>query len=145
MSKKLKSLFSIAMLLLITGVTHGQSGTINKSKYRIVIQLTSGDTTVHRNTISQINHALAEAPYSKIELVCHNTGISILQLSKTIVAQDIQDLKNRGVVFAACANTIRLRKIDKADIVPQAIIVPAGIIEVVDKQSKGWAYIKAGN
>jgi hypothetical protein len=44
----------------------------------------------------------------------------------------------------ACENTLRERKIDKSEIVSEAGFVPAGIIEVVDKQTKGWAYIKAG-
>ncbi len=122
-----------------------QSTTVNNTKYKIVFQLTSGDTMVHRSTTLQIYNALAEAPNSEIELVCHNAGISILQKSKTVSNIEIMDLKAKGVVFAACANTIRLRKIDPADIVPEAITVPAGVIEIADKQLKGWAYLKAGN
>jgi uncharacterized protein len=143
---KIKYWMSMSLLIIWCLSAYSQApATVNKTKYKIVMQLASGDTSVHHTTVTQIYNALAEAPNSTIELVCHSAGISFLQISKTVTAKDIQDLKNKGVVFAACANTIRLRKIDKADIVSQAIIVPAGVIEIVDKQSKGWQYLKAGN
>ena len=116
----------------------------NLKKYKIVIQLTNGDTAVHRATVKQIFNALAAAPNSKIEVVCHNNGISFLQTAKTFQGDKIKELKGKGVVFVACENTLRERKIDKTEIVPEAGFVPAGIIEVVDKQTKGWAYLKAG-
>ncbi len=116
----------------------------NLKKYKIVIQLTNGDTAVHRATVKQIANALAAAPNSKIEVVCHNNGISFLQSAKTLQGDKIKELKAKGVVFVACENTLRERKIDKSEIVSEAGFVPAGIIEVVDKQTKGWAYLKAG-
>ncbi len=116
----------------------------NLKKYKIVIQLTNGDTAVHRATVKQIFNALAAAPNSKIEVVCHNNGISFLQTAKTFYADKIKELKAKGVTFAACENTLRERKIDKSEIVSEAFFVPAGIIEVVDKQTKGWSYLKAG-
>ncbi|MEO5581267.1 MAG: DsrE family protein [Saprospiraceae bacterium] len=143
---KTKFLITTSLMMLWTLAIYSQSPEpVNKTKYKIVMQLASADTLVHHNTVTQIYNALMEAPNSTIELVCHSAGISFLQISKSVTAKDIQDLKNKGVVFAACANTIRLRKIDKADIVSQAIIVPAGVIEIVDKESKGWQYLKAGN
>ena len=116
----------------------------NLKKYKIVIQLTNGDTAVHRATVKQIFNALAAAPNSKIEVVCHNNGISFLQTAKTFQGDKIKELKSKDVVFVACENTLRERKIDKTEIVPEAGFVPAGIIEVVDKQTKGWSYLKAG-
>ncbi|MEP7324241.1 MAG: DsrE family protein [Saprospiraceae bacterium] len=143
---KTKYLITASLMIFWTLITFSQSTTsVNKTKYKIVMQLASPDTVVHHNTVTQIYNAMAEAPNSTIELVCHSAGISFLQMSKTVAAKDIEDLKKKGVVFAACANTIRMRKIDKADIVSQAIIVPSGVIEIVDKQSKGWQYLKAGN
>lgn len=140
-------IFLISMGAILSCVfSFAQSpGTINKTKYKIVFQLTNGDTAIHRGTLKQIFNALTAAPNSQIELVCHNNGISILQSSKTILQEQIKTLKNKGVIFAACANTIRDRNIDPTDIVAQAILVQAGVIEIADKQSKGWSYIKAGN
>lgn len=140
---------TILFLLILSGFSNlmnGQAGSaISNKKYKIIFQLASGDTTVHRSTIKQLFNVLAASPKSTLEVVCHNAGISFLQISKTMMGDKIQELKNKGVVFAACENTLRDRKIDKKDIVPAAIVVPSALIELADKQNKGWAYIKTGN
>ena len=69
----------------------------NLKKYKIVIQLTNGDTAVHRATVKQIFNALAAAPNSKIEVVCHNNGISFLQTAKTFQGDKIKELKSKSL------------------------------------------------
>ena len=118
--------------------------TIDNTPYKIVIQLTSGDTLVHHSVIKQINNALSAAPKSQIEVVCHNQGIAFLVSAKTLQADKIRELKAKGVVFAACENTMRDRKIKREELVQEAITVPSGVIEIVKKQRKHWAYLKAG-
>ncbi len=136
---------TISLLVFLSMVfMHINAQTPNLKKYKLVIQLTNSDTAVHRTTVKQIFNALAAAPNTKIEVVCHNNGISFLQSAKTLQADKIKELKAKGVIFAACENTLKERKIDKSEIVSEAIFVPAGIIEIVDKQSKKWAYLKAG-
>jgi hypothetical protein len=138
--KKLVKTLIIALFCLGTAQVFAQS---NK-QYKIVFQLTSNDTLVHKALIKQISNALTAAPKSKIEVVCHNNGITMLQSNVTKQAEGIKKLATQGVVFAACENTMKERKIDKSTIVSEAIFVPAGIIEIADKQDKKWAYIKAG-
>ncbi len=116
----------------------------NMKKYKIVFQLTSNDTLVHKALVKQLNNALAEAPNTKLEVVCHNNGITFLQSATSKQSKAITALKAKGVDFAACENTMKERKIEKMDIVSEARFVPAGIIEIADKQHKKWAYIKAG-
>ena len=120
------------------------SKVVSTKAHKLIFQLTSNDTLVHKALLKQIVNALNAAPNSKIEVVCHNNGIEILTIAKTNMAQQIGDLKAKGVVFAACENTMRDRKLEKTDILPEAIFVPSGIIEIVLKQEKRWAYFKAG-
>ena len=144
----MNKLLVLAILMLFSTVKMAAQKTpsVSKSKsYKMVIQLTNGDTAVHRGLVRQINNALVAAPNIKIEVVAHSGGISFLQKEKTVLGDQIKDLRAKGVSFAACENTLRERKIDKSEIVKEAFFVPAGIIEVVDKQTKGWSYIKAGN
>ncbi len=142
--KKIALLIIIAFISIVNVSAQTTPSVPNLKKYKMVIQLTNGDTAVHRATVKQMFNALTAAPNTKIEIVCHNNGIAFLQSAKTIFGDKIKELQAKGVVFAACENTLRERKIDKTEIVSDAIFVPAGIIEVVDKQSKKWAYIKAG-
>jgi intracellular sulfur oxidation DsrE/DsrF family protein len=39
---------------------------------------------------------------------------------------------------------MRERKIKREELVSECRTVPSGVVEVVLKQHKGWAYIKAG-
>jgi uncharacterized protein len=117
---------------------------VSTKAHKLIFQLTSNDTLVHKALLKQIVNALNAAPNSKIEVVCHNNGIEMLTIAKTKVAKGIADLKTKGVVFAACENTMRDRKMEKTDIISEAIFVPSGIIEIVLKQEKRWSYFKAG-
>ncbi len=117
---------------------------VSTKAHKVVFQVTSNDTLVHKATIKQINNMLTAAPNAKIEVVCHNNGIEMVTTLKTQQAKNITDLKARGVVFAACENTLRDRKMEKTDIVSEAIFVPSGVLEVVMKQEKGYSYLKAG-
>lgn len=135
--------FLVNLLAISTAI--GQTtASIDNTPYKMVIQLTSGDTAVHRSLVKQIHNALTAAPKSQIEVVCHNQGISFLVTAKTLQAEKIRELKSKGVVFAACENTMRDRKIKREELLPEAITVPAGVIEIVKKQRKHWAYLKAG-
>ena len=118
--KKLIFLFVLG-LAFSTPSVFGQT-VVSTKAHKIVFHLTSSDTLVHKAMVKQINNALTAAPNAK----------------------GITELKAKGVVFAACENTLRERKIEKKDIVPEATFVPAGILEVAMKQEKGYSYIKAG-
>ncbi len=131
-------------LLAISSSAAQSTAEVDNTPYKIVIQLTSGDTAVHRSLVKQIHNALTAAPKTKIEVVCHNQGIAFLVTAKTLQAEKIHDLTAKGVVFVACENTMRDRKIKREELVPDATTVPAGIIEIVKKQRKHWAYLKAG-
>jgi uncharacterized protein len=117
---------------------------VSTKAHKIVFQLTSSDTLVHKALLKQVLNALNAAPNAKIEVVCHNNGIEMLTIAKTTQAKKMAELKAKGVVFAACENTLSDRKIDKKDVVSEAIFVPSGIIEIVIKQEDGWSYFKAG-
>ena len=54
----------------------------------------------------------------------------------------INELANRGVKFAICANTIRGKKIPKEAINLHAEVVPSGVAEVAELQYKGYVYVK---
>ena len=133
------------MALLVLNVS--AKGNKNKSKvsvHKIVFQLTSNDTMAHKSLMKQLNNITSVAPTTKIEVVCHGPGIYLLVNDKTTMLQKIQELKNKGVTFAACENTLKERNISKDKIIPEAFFVPSAIVEIVIKQEEGWSYIKSG-
>ncbi|OSP61784.1 hypothetical protein EFM1CSP_19390 [Enterococcus faecium] len=48
----------------------------------------------------------------------------------------------QGVVFHACANAMRANHISESSLPEQVIVVPAGVLDLVELQSQGYAYIK---
>ena len=137
-------LMSVLASFFVLGNVVAQTTEVDNTPYKIVIQLTSADTAVQRSMVKQINNALKSAPKSKIEVVCHNNGLFFLVTAKTYQSEEIRKLKAQGVVFAACENSMRSHKVQKSELLPEAITVPSGVIEIVKKQNKKWAYLKAG-
>jgi intracellular sulfur oxidation DsrE/DsrF family protein len=115
----------------------------NAQTHKVVVQLNTSDTLVWHGALKNIsNLQTALGPTTQIELVAHGSGIGILIDGKTTQKAKIAELAASGVLFKACENTIRERKIDRSTILTQAGTVPSGVAEVVLKQEAGWAYLK---
>ena len=131
-----KILLSTLILAIVSLSASAQS-------HKVVVQLNTSDTLVWQGALKNIsNLQTALGSSTQIELVAHGSGISILVDGKTTQKAKIAELAAMGVLFKACENTIRERKIDRATILPQVGTVPSGVAEVVLKQEAGWAYLK---
>jgi intracellular sulfur oxidation DsrE/DsrF family protein len=142
----MKNYLFLIVSFFSTAIIQAQSSQtdMDLTEHKIVFQLTSADTTVHKMLVRQLGNVLAAAPNSKVEVVCHGPGITMLTTLKTIVHPKVTELKGKGIEFVVCENTLAERKVTKAEIVPEAAFVKAGIIEIVKKQEEGWSYIRAG-
>ena len=137
---------AVVLFTLVSFAIKAQTNAdIQKPEHKIIFQLTSGDTTAHKQLIKQFNNILSVSPTTKIEVVCHGAGLDMLVSGKTIVEDKIKLLAEKGVVFNACEFSIKERKVDRSKIISSTGFVPAGIIAIVSKQEQGWSYIKAGN
>jgi intracellular sulfur oxidation DsrE/DsrF family protein len=149
----------ITMLLLVALIGYSQNSFAqtkkntnkeNKHKkaiktHKIVMQLTSGEATVHKGLIKQLNNLKAGwGDTVQIEVVCHGPGIDFLTTEKTKFKDEIYQLKAKGVDFVVCENSLREREVPKEAILPEMSYVKMGIGEIVLKQEAGWIYIKAG-
>lgn len=140
----MKYLFSFAFVLLLIAFQQANAQVVSTKEHKIVMQLVSGDTAIYRMTVRQIGNLRKAAPNAKIEVVCHSAGIYLLVSEKTTYQKEIEELAKEGVVWAACENTMRERKIPKEKLVPVCTTVPSGVFEVVLKQEEGWSYLKVG-
>ncbi len=118
---------------------------VDNKVHKMVMQFTVGDSTEQAAIVTQVGNVLAAWPKAQIEVVCHSSGLNVITTSKTKVAKGIADLSAKGVVFAACNNTMRRLKLSKADLLPTAIVVPSAFVEIVTKQEEGWAYLKGAH
>lgn len=132
--------FSCLFILLVITI----SLAAQKKAQKIVYDLSTADTAVHSAVLRQFNNILKAAPNTKLEVVCHGQGINMLVKSKIFFEEKITALQQTGnVSFKACANSMKRLQIDKSDLLLLAEIVPVAILELSEKQQKGWSYIKA--
>ncbi len=113
-------------------------------EHRIVFHLATSDTLAQKALVKQLSNVPEYWNTAKLEVVVHNNGINFMKQDEARFAKEIAALKQRGVVFAVCENTMKQRKIEKSQILSSAVFVPVGLAEIVIRQEEGRSYIKAG-
>ena len=134
------------MVLLTFIFALAVSANAQKKMHKIVFEITSADTADQRTVLRQINNVYKDVPNTQVEIVCHGPAIFMLVKDKTVLLPEMQSLADKyGVRFAACNNSMRKNNIETSQLVPVAVVVPNGVMEVVTKQEDAWSYIKAGH
>jgi len=93
------------------------------------------------------NH-ISASPGAKIVLVTHGKGIDfLLNDAKDEKGEPYQPqvvgLKEKGVEFRVCRNTLKSRNLDDSAVILDATVVPSGVAEIGKLQSKeGFVYLK---
>ncbi|HWA82218.1 MAG TPA: DsrE family protein [Fimbriimonadaceae bacterium] len=111
--------------------------------HHVVIEVNVPGTNAYGlvlNNIENLKKAMAPDPVD-VEVVCHGSGIDMLRTGNGL-GKRMEVLARKGVVFAACANTIRGKHIDRKKLYSFIRVVPSGVAEVVKKQEAGWSYLK---
>lgn len=114
-------------------------------KLKVIWDVSDSDTATTAAVFRQVNNALALVPDMEIEVVFHGSAIYGLMKDSTIFTSRIKAAKEKGVVLAACNNSMKRLKIDASKLVGEAIIVPSAVVEMIRKQSEGWSYLKSGH
>ncbi|EOT2902858.1 DsrE family protein [Clostridium perfringens] len=83
----------------------------------------------------------------KYELEVLANSMAVFQLRELIarnthLIDKIIEPAEQGVVFAVCNNSLNKFNISKDELFSFCKVVPAGIIELAEKQSEGYLYIK---
>lgn len=144
----------LAALLAATAVpwAAGQAGSQAKAdgrdKYRVVFEVNDPAGTDNVNwagTLNNVANSMDEIGDEKmeVEVVAHGPGINLLNKAKSPadLQAKIAALQERGVVFAACANSMAKNGYTMDDMVDGAVQVPSGAAEVIRKQQQGWLYM----
>jgi intracellular sulfur oxidation DsrE/DsrF family protein len=83
---------------------------------------------------------------TQVEIVAYGPGFTIYRADTSPVKERLTALKTRfpNVVYSACNNTkMGLEKAEghPIEIVPEARLVPAGIVRLAELQEQGWVYV----
>jgi len=82
----------------------------------------------------------------EVAIVCYSKGIKALLAKAYFFDKDIQkrvrSLMTYDVEFIACNNTMKTYKITQKELLKNVEVVTAGIVELIERQRKGWTYIR---
>jgi intracellular sulfur oxidation DsrE/DsrF family protein len=145
------------MLMVSTGALAGEQYGKQKVVYHINYDNPKLQQGALRNIQNHINAVGAEN--LDLKVVLHGNGLAMLlepqahervpkfkhaNADQSMTAK-ISGLKDQGVAFHVCANTVRGRKVDvENDLydVSSGDIVPSGVAELAKLQAEGYTYIK---
>ena len=103
--------------------------------YKVVFDLTSGDTLSQQTAIRWVNEVIKNEPTAQVEVVMFGKGLPLVIKDKSALANDVTSLaSNKNVAFKVCAIAMANQKIDKSQLLTGVQIVPDGIYEIVSKQ-----------
>jgi len=112
-------------------------------KNRIVIQVSDSDPkkwALALNNAKNVQTDLGKANV-EIELVAYGPGLGMLKMDSE-VGNRVAEAMNDGVKVIACENTMTNNKIAKEDMLPKIGYVKAGVVEIMQRQQQGWAYLR---
>jgi uncharacterized protein len=113
---------------------------------KIVFDVTSADPMVHEATLRHVTEMSKSYPDSKFQVVMYGGSVDLVNAEKSTVSNEVKALaSNKNVAFVVCEQTLKRKNIPISQLIPGVIIVPDGILEIVQKQQQGWGYIKEGN
>jgi intracellular sulfur oxidation DsrE/DsrF family protein len=106
------------------------------------------DSTNAMVALRNVQNHLNAAPDAKIAVVTHGKGIDFLLTGAADkdgnpYEPTVQALKDKGVDFRVCNNTLKSRKLEASAVLPEATVVPSGVAEIGKLQSQeGYVYLK---
>lgn len=128
-----------------------QPAAAGQKEHRLILQVNTNDAAAMNLAL---NNATNVAEYYekagepvKIEVVTFGPGLNMLRNDTSPVKARIETmaLSRPEVSFKACGITREnMRKAEDKDIpiIPQAEVVPSGVVRVMQLEEQGWSYVK---
>ena len=139
-------------LLLTIGLVAPALASDGKT-HRIAIQRVQNDPQVMNlvlnNATNVIEHYRGKSEDVDVEIVAYGPGLHMLRTDSSPVQERIKHLKELvfpgKIQFSACNNTKQgMEKTEghAISIVPEATIVPSGVVRLMELQEQGWSYVR---
>jgi hypothetical protein len=123
---------------------------VDGKTHRVALQVDQNDPAIMNlvlnNATNVIEYYRGKGEDVDVEVVAYGPGMHMLRADTSPVADRIKRLKEMGKVqFSACNNT--KQNMEKTEghaisIVPEATVVPAGVVRLMELQEQGWSYVR---
>lgn len=142
MKKIILSLIAMALVVAVAAISQTPKGAKHKVVFELNAPAPSGWDQLFHN-VENVQKIFA-ADGTQVEIVFFGKGLRMLLKTNSEYAERLKEAADKGVVLAACQNTMRQMKITGEDLFPFATQVDSGVAELVRKQEAGFVYIKGG-
>jgi intracellular sulfur oxidation DsrE/DsrF family protein len=121
--------------------------------HRVTIQIDQNDLQLMNMVLNNANNVIeyyrGRNEEVDLDIVAYGPGLYMLRADSSPVQDRIKHLKDMAfpgkIQFSACNNT--KQGMEKAEghaisILPEASIVPSGVVHLMELQEQGWSYVK---
>ena len=126
---------AVCIAMMLSGSAWAQS--------KVVFQVSDNDPAKWNLTLNNVRNVQVDLGDDKViaEVVVYGPGIAMLKAGSP-VAQRVADALGKNVKVVACENTMKAQKLTYDDMLPKIGYVPAGVVELIQRQADGYAYIR---
>jgi len=142
---------ALAFAFLAMPPAHAQNG----KPHRVVIQVDQNDPAVMNlalnNAQNVVDYYRDKNEDVSVEIVAYGPGLNMLRDDTSPVKDRIAHIASAEatfpskIVFSACNNTKKAMEKHEGHpitIIPQAGIVPSGVVRIMQLEEQGWDYVR---
>jgi uncharacterized protein len=121
----------------------------NQKVHRLAVHVDANDPAIMNLALNNAENAVeyyqAKGEEVQVEIVAYGPGLHMLRADTSPVKDRISRMKQQNVAFSACGYTkaaMEKREGKPVEIVPQATVVPSGVVRLMDLEEQGWSYVR---
>jgi intracellular sulfur oxidation DsrE/DsrF family protein len=148
-----RSIFKVAVATLAAAPLFGRKAAAadEKKTHKMVIHVDQNDPEIMKLALGNTRNAhdlfTKKGDALEVEIVCYHGGLHMLRDDTSPVKEEIKQTREKvpQVTFGACNNTkngMEKREGKTITIIPEAHIVPAGVVRIVELEEEGFKYVK---
>jgi intracellular sulfur oxidation DsrE/DsrF family protein len=139
------------VLMSISFISLGIGG--EGKPHHVAIQIDQNDPQVMNlvlnNATNVIEHYRAKKEEVDVDIVAYGPGLHMLRADTSPVQDRIKRIRNMvfpgKIQFSACNNAKEAMEKTEGraiSILPDAIMVPSGVVHLMELQEQGWSYVR---
>jgi intracellular sulfur oxidation DsrE/DsrF family protein len=149
----MQSIFRAVLIAIAAGLFSMNVAHADGAKHRIVIHVDQNDPEVMNLALNNAKNVIdayrAKNEDVNIEVVAYGPGLHMLRDDTSPVKDRIKEISElsfpSNITFSACNNTkqgMEKREGHPITIIPQAHLVPAGVVRIMELEEQGYSYVK---
>ncbi len=143
----------VATAILLSMILAAPSFATDVKPHRLLIQVDQNDPAVMNlalnNATNVIEYYRSKDEQVDIDIIAYGPGLNMLRADTSPVQDRIKSFKELAfpgkIQFSACNVTkqgMEKREGHPIPILPDATVVPSGVVHLMELQEAGWSYVK---